>query len=264
MENGGGKQIREIWQRFYPISHSMIYVIDGTDDTRFSETMDLLIEALSHRWMMGKPFFVYATYYSCLFLLLELTTLSCINKCDSPISITADMIQSRLSSPANQISLETYQIINTTALGLDRKAISSLSSDKTSTDNTHLFTSSYPPVTEPQVYATPQSKRNSVRSSLDYSPSLDSSVEPVIDPSLVAGLSWLIKMVSARWDELEMRCKNDHEESEREQDQKKKEDKARTNQETHTEMHNTPPESHHAKLGTRENQDGESQLDENV
>ena len=72
MEVGGGANIRDIWPDYFPHCHCIVYLIDGTDEDTFNQSLELLKSTMNHRWIIGKfalmfvssPFFLVDLLYT--------------------------------------------------------------------------------------------------------------------------------------------------------------------------------------------------------
>ncbi|XP_022190631.2 ADP-ribosylation factor-like protein 13B [Nilaparvata lugens] len=52
---GGGKQIRDIWHRYFADVHGVIFVVDASDRGRLDECKNVLTELLKNEKLAGKP-----------------------------------------------------------------------------------------------------------------------------------------------------------------------------------------------------------------
>ncbi|GBG85371.1 hypothetical protein CBR_g40014 [Chara braunii] len=57
---GGSANIRRIWEQYYAEVHGGVFVVDASDRSRLHEARDLLLVSMSHPYMLGKPFLIFA------------------------------------------------------------------------------------------------------------------------------------------------------------------------------------------------------------
>lgn len=57
---GGGRNIRGIWYKYFVDVHGVIFVVDSCDSERFHEVQEVLEEILSSDKITGKPLLVLA------------------------------------------------------------------------------------------------------------------------------------------------------------------------------------------------------------
>ncbi|VDM42048.1 unnamed protein product [Toxocara canis] len=55
---GGGERIRAIWKNYYPEVFGLIYVIDGSDESRLNESSEVLKGVMADENLRGKPILV--------------------------------------------------------------------------------------------------------------------------------------------------------------------------------------------------------------
>lgn len=55
---GGGIKIRDIWPQYYHDVHGVLYIIDGSDESRVSESIQVLQTTLTNEYLIHKPVLV--------------------------------------------------------------------------------------------------------------------------------------------------------------------------------------------------------------
>ena len=78
---GGGKNIRPVWEKYFPEVHGFIYVVDSSTADRMDEARETFKESLGHPHVSGKPVLLWVCLRVCVCVCVSVCVCMCACVC---------------------------------------------------------------------------------------------------------------------------------------------------------------------------------------